>query len=148
MNTIKAIAYVSRVKVVFDQQKIDKLLEDSRRFNLQHNVTGVLLYNTSFFFQYIEGGFDGVSTVYDRIQRANSHEILLEVFNDEIDQKNFTKWCMGFCYSPEGIIQKLSQETWLSKVTHVKSRQDKSHGLQMLMTFWNNMNMNPQADFN
>jgi hypothetical protein len=145
MTTIKAVAYISRTTIDFDQSQIDQLLEDSRQFNQQQNVTGVLLYNASFFFQYVEGGVDAVAKVYERIQKATSHEIVLEVYNDTIEQLHFSNWCMGFCALPESFLQKRSQENWLDNVPSIQTKQNESHALAMLMTFWNNMNTNPST---
>ena len=145
MSTLKAVAYISRAKKSFDQTQIDHLLDESRRFNAEKKVTGVLLYNASFFFQYFEGGVEEVETVYERILKSSSHEILFEVFNDTINKQHFPDWCMGFCSSPYGFLQKLSQEKWFSILPSVEAKQDESHVFSMIMTFWNNMNAIPNS---
>jgi Sensors of blue-light using FAD len=143
MCTFNAVAYISRAKTLFDQRKLDYLLDDSRQFNIQHKVSGVLLYSPNFFFQYFEGVEDDVAKVYERIQKSSSHEILFEVFNDKIEQLHFPDWCMGFCTLPEGYIQKNSQDNWLQKLSSLQNKQDESHVLSLIMTFWNNMNSIP-----
>ena len=141
---MRAVAYLSRTNTVFSQEDLDDLLLDSRDYNVARHVTGVLLYCTSYFFQYFEGEEQGVLNVYERIQQSRRHEIVLEVFNDKIEEKQFSNWCMGFCHAPEGFLQKLSQEGWLAKLADFQTKSHKSHGLEMLMTFWNNMNDNPR----
>jgi hypothetical protein len=141
MNT-KAIAYLSRTNKDFSQSDISTLLVSARNNNAAHNVTGVLLYNTGFFFQYIEGCEDAITTIYERIQQARSHQILLEVFNDTVDELHFSSWHMGFCFAPEGFIQELSQNNWLDILPEIEQKKEKTPGLEMLFTFWNNMSRN------
>lgn len=138
----KAIAYLSRTNKDFSQNDISSLLVSARNFNAENNVTGVLLYNTGFFFQYLEGPQEAITKVYQRIQHATSHEIILELFNDVVYKLHFSSWHMGFCYAPQGFLQELSQNNWLDALSEIKAKQDKSPGLEMLMTFWGNMSTN------
>jgi hypothetical protein len=141
---MRAVAYLSRTNTVFSEE-LDDLLLGARSYNDAQQVTGVLLYCTSFFFQYLEGEEHGVLKVYERIQQSHRHEIVLEVFNDTIEEKQFSNWCMGFCHAPEGVVQKLSQENWLTSLGDFQHNAHQSKGLEMLMTFWNNMNDNPST---
>lgn len=139
MNTIKAIAYISRANKDFTDQDLDYLLIDARSFNQAHGITGVLLHNPGFFYQYIEGPNDAIQQAYARIEASHRHEIIMEVFNDVVDKRYCSEWYMGFCRVPQGCIQELAHINWVAEVPQFKQHAVLSDGLKMLLTFWNNM---------
>ncbi len=139
MSEIKAIAYLSRTNKDLTPQEIDKILLDARSFNQGHDITGVLLYNPGFFFQYIEGSAQHMALVYERIKNATSHTIIMELYHDFTDKRYCSDWYMGFCRAPEGFIQELAHYGWREKVHEVERHSEASQGLQMLLKFWNNM---------
>lgn len=139
MSKIKAIAYLSRSNKDFTPQDIDRLLLSARSYNRGHDITGVLLYNPGFFFQYIEGSPQDMALVYERITNATSHTIIMELYQDFTDKRYCADWHMGFCRAPEGFIQELAQHSWSEQLHDVKELSEKSQGLQMLLKFWNNM---------
>lgn len=143
MNEIKAIAYLSRAHKEFIPQEIDKILLEARSFNECHDITGVLLYNPGFFFQYIEGTAQNMAQVYERIKNATSHTIIMELYHDFTDKRYCSDWHMGFCRAPEGFIQELAHQSWIEKVHKVKQQAEASQGLLMLLKFWNNMASKP-----
>jgi len=143
MSEIKAIAYLSRANKLYTQVEIDHLLSRARSFNQLNNVTGVLLHNHYFFYQYIEGAEKAIDQVYERIRANQDHEIIFEVFNGVVEELHFKDWYMGFCYAPEGILQELAQGQWLSSSFSPHEQDKESHGIAMLKKFWNNLYLNP-----
>ena len=139
LSSIKAIAYISRTNKEFSPQDLDHLLIEARNFNQAHAITGVLLHNPGFFYQYLEGPEHTIHEVYARIEAAHSHQIVMEVFNNHIDKRYCSDWHMGFCRVPQGCIQELAHLNWVAKVPEVKHYSSLSLGLQMMLTFWNNM---------
>lgn len=139
MADLQAIAYLSRTTHEFLQDEIDRLLLTARKFNEQHEITGVLLSNSSLFFQYFEGSPTNVDVLFERIKKDNRHKILIEVFNAPLPKRYFDQWLMGFCRAPNGCIQELAQISWAEKSIQINNVQTESEGLQMLMKFWNNL---------
>jgi hypothetical protein len=142
MSELKAVAYLSRANKLFTQAEIDHLLSRARTFNEIHHVTGVLLHNHYFFYQYIEGESNAIDEVYERIKANKDHEILFEIFHGVVDELNFKEWYMGFCYAPEGVLQELAQGQWLSSSFATHEKENDSHGIAMLKKFWNNLQAN------
>lgn len=148
MSELKAVAYLSRANKLFTQADIDHLLSQARTFNEIHQVTGVLLHNHYFFYQYIEGAVSAIDRVYERIRANKDHEIVFEVFHGVVDELHFKEWYMGFCYVPEGVLQELAQAQWLSSSFFCADEtENDSHGISMLKKFWNNLNLNPQTQY-
>ena len=98
-----------------------------------------MLHNPGFFFQYLEGPDQNVRKVYARVEAARNHQIIMELYNDKVVQRHFSSWHMGFCRSPQGVIQELSHMNWIAKVPTIQEYQNPPLGLQMLIKYWNNM---------
>ncbi len=142
MSQLKAVAYLSRANKLFTQAEIDHLLNRARTYNEMHSVTGVLLHNHYFFYQYFEGAASAIDHVYERIRTNKDHEIIFEIFHGVVDELHFKEWYMGFCYAPEGVLQELAQARWLSSPFSAREQENESHGIVMLKKFWNNLHPN------
>lgn len=130
------IAYVSAATKPLNPQEIDALLLDARDFNLEAEVTGVLLCHKNTFFQFFEGHPDSVEKVYTRIKNAKQHQYLIELANEYSKKRFFDSWSMGFCYLPQTKMQALIHAEWQSQIPSVTKYANKSLGLKMLQEFW------------
>lgn len=139
MGELKTIAYISRTNQPFTQQELDGLLQEAQTFNMSHQVTGVLLHNPGFFFQYIEGPSASIDKVYQRIQASKRHEVMMELCNEVASHRYFDGWNMGFCRAPHGMVQALSHQQWIRNLNAISDRALTSEGLKMLLLFWQNL---------
>lgn len=139
MSTLQAVAYLSRANKTFLQHEIDHLLLSTSFFNRQNEITGVLLYNTGLFFQYFEGSPNAVDLVYERIKKDENHQLLIEILNEPIENRQCDDWCMGFCKKPNSFIQELAHQNWLKKSSKLNINKHKSEGVNMLMKFWTDL---------
>ena len=87
--------YASRQSGQIDVQKIDLILEQSRRNNPRQGITGILCYTTDVFIQVLEGGRDEVCELFNRIFRDDRHLDLRILVYEEISERRFTNWTMG-----------------------------------------------------
>lgn len=78
-----------------DTGEIDRLLVSSSALNAQNAITGVLLYDGQRFFQYIEGAPAPLRDIYDRIKRSSRHDLVAELYNDQITERYFPNWQMA-----------------------------------------------------
>ncbi|PWA06190.1 BLUF domain-containing protein [Flavobacterium psychrotolerans] len=101
------IIYLSSAIKPLSAEKIDSLLKQARKFNLENNITGVLLYLEGNFLQVIEGPSKSIISLFERIKKDKRHTGILTVCNDVIYEKQFPDWSMGF--SP--IVYKKLQKT-------------------------------------
>lgn len=87
--------YASRVTKGTAASTLQAILEDSRKNNNKHGVTGVLVGAGDYFIQVLEGGRAQVCETYNAITRdKRHHDVTLLVF-EEIAQRNFEGWTMG-----------------------------------------------------
>lgn len=72
------------------------LLNEARTFNLGHDITGLLLHRDDSFLQVIEGSKSAVLELYNRIRQDTRHQRVETLFEDYIEEREFSEWQMGF----------------------------------------------------
>jgi Sensors of blue-light using FAD len=90
------LAYFSSVSPGRPAADRESILATSRRNNLRHGITGMLIYSKGNFLQILEGSHDPVLRVFDAIQRDPRHTGVTEIFQQAADQRNFPETPMGF----------------------------------------------------
>jgi len=93
---LHAIVYVSSATRLPDESTITHLLQRARQRNLEHGVTGLLLYADGSFMQYIEGPQAGLTVVYNVIRRDALHHSLIELLNEPVGEREFADWTMAY----------------------------------------------------
>lgn len=96
-----SISYVSAAAESFDDARLAELLDQSRRSNHEHDLTGMLLYRRGRFFQVLEGPQDAVDELMTKIRRDPRHTDVRMLLSEEIDERRFSEWTMG--YEPIGV---------------------------------------------
>jgi len=91
------IIYISCSQEYLNGQKIQFLLEQSRKNNLQNKISGVLIYVDGDFLQVIEGPKFAVLDLFESIKKDARHKRIMTIVNTEIKKRSFPKWNMGFC---------------------------------------------------
>jgi hypothetical protein len=91
------LLYASRTTTPIDEQLIAAILEQSRKYNLQHGITGVLCTASpgEVFLQLLEGSRAAVNTLYGNIVRDPRHCDITLLDYAEITQRRFSSWRMG-----------------------------------------------------
>ncbi|WP_412480483.1 BLUF domain-containing protein [Azonexus sp. IMCC34839] len=90
------LIYVSSAKQELTEAELDAILESSVRGNTPLQVTGLLLYSHGSFMQVLEGESAAVDEVYRRICDDPRHHHLIEILREEIGEREFGRWAMGF----------------------------------------------------
>ena len=72
------------------------LLNEAREFNQKHEISGLLLHKDDSFLQVIEGRKRDVLELYERIQQDGRHQRVETLFEDYIEDREFSDWQMGF----------------------------------------------------
>lgn len=91
-----ALVYQSKAKPVFGIQEIQEMLEKARRFNQKHGITGYLLFYKGDFIQYLEGSKKGLLSLFWKIQQDERHEFVTLLSFEEIKNREFEDWDMGY----------------------------------------------------
>jgi hypothetical protein len=89
------LLYASRANAPLTQALIDSILEQSRRNNPSHGVTGVLCFSDEVFIQILEGGRNEVCELYNAIARDPRHAMVRLLVYEEIAERRFGGWTMG-----------------------------------------------------
>jgi len=90
------LAYVSTQTRHMTAADLIGLLQEARQRNEERNITGILLHKNQSFFQVIEGNRAGVSETFAHIIRDARHEGVEVLFDEPLQDREFSDWRMGF----------------------------------------------------
>jgi len=92
----RQLLYLSFSPRVMDEKDLKALLKEARRFNLEHDITGYLLYVERFFMQCIEGAPEVIGQLVENIRKDVRHRDFTTLFDREVEERVFPGWSMGF----------------------------------------------------
>jgi hypothetical protein len=81
---------------LLSQQQLVEILDKSIENNKKTDITGMLLYKSGNFMQYIEGPKDNILKLMEVIGEDDRHNTIIEIMSGEISTRNFADWSMGF----------------------------------------------------
>jgi len=90
------IAYMSRAVRPLSDQELQELLDQCRRDNARHHVTGILFYSHGNIAQLIEGEPEVVDALFERIARDGRHSHVRRLVHRPITARSFEQWSMAF----------------------------------------------------
>lgn len=97
------LVYASAATTRFGSEDLNELLALARNNNASLSVSGILLFHDGTFFQVLEGIREDVETLYNKIELDPRHDNVLLLANNEIQERNFGDWSMGFVCSNDVI---------------------------------------------
>lgn len=98
---IQQLAYISTSEMTDLDADMDNILTASRQNNKALGVTGVLLFAQGTLFQVIEGEADVLDRLYHKISADPRHSNVTELLRDDISERRFGEWEMGWSRVPE-----------------------------------------------
>jgi hypothetical protein len=90
------LIYLSSASRPFSASELHELLARSQHNNESMGLTGLLLYKDGNFLQALEGEKEVVEKVFSKIELDRRHHGILVLFNEEIQERDFSAWTMGF----------------------------------------------------
>lgn len=78
------------------EKDIENILSTARDFNKANEITGCLLFNNNQFLQLLEGEFDIVMALYDRIKKDPRNRNHMTLQMRETDYRVYPNWTMAF----------------------------------------------------
>lgn len=90
------LAYVSTQSRAMTAADLIGLLQQAREKNEERNITGLLLHKNQSFFQVIEGNRRNVDDTFADITRDMRHEGVEVLFDEPLEEREFSDWRMGF----------------------------------------------------
>lgn len=91
-----AISYVSTANHDLSEDEVAKLFEQVNDFNNSNDITGVLLYAETNFFQLLEGEENAIKTVYSRIEKDSRHNNIIKFVEKPVDIPAFDGYISRF----------------------------------------------------
>lgn len=99
-----SLIYLSIADKVFQQYELTEILEQSRSWNKDHDLTGCLAYIEGNimqephcrFIQVLEGPKHEVLGIFEKIQHDPRHTEVSIIKQGQIERRNFESWEMGF----------------------------------------------------
>jgi hypothetical protein len=143
MSNLRCIVYTSSAVRLLGQDEIDYLLSRARQRNLEHEVTGLLLYWQGSFMQYIEGQRDQLMAIYKVILDDPLHHTIIELLNEPVGFRAFEGWAMAYSEAQTSELESILEAD--SKQPGDKpQRAGLTPGQQLLASFWRNHNRFPE----
>jgi hypothetical protein len=91
---MSAVVYRSRAVAPLSGQDLQGLMQAAQARNRREAITGVMLYDESHFFQWLEGPVDGIGRIMRSI-RSDPRHTQIEVLNDSpAQERSFGDWDM------------------------------------------------------
>jgi len=98
------IIYFSKSTKQMQEEDLLPLLKQSRDWNEQHNLSGMLVYmqggllskNEGRFMQVLEGPKNEVDYIFENIKKDSRHHQISVIHYQPVNQRDFTGWQMGF----------------------------------------------------
>lgn len=95
-DELVSLTYLSLASRPLEHEELVELLEVSRARNAEAGVTGLLLYADQQFIQVLEGRREDVEATMERIRTDRRHRGIDVTLVEEIEERQFPEWWMGF----------------------------------------------------
>ena len=95
-SNIIELCYVSQATQSLNQRTLLRLINDSRKWNDQHNITSVLFYKNRRFAQIIEGTMRDIDLVCRRISNSTWHCKIEHLETRQIDRRSIPDYPLRF----------------------------------------------------
>lgn len=93
---MKHIVYMSRAVRPLTDLDLEQLLNQCRRDNEVHGITGILFYSHGNIAQLFEGEHDMADGLFARIARDGRHTNVQKLIDRPIAKRSFAEWHMAF----------------------------------------------------
>lgn len=103
------IVYCSELVKHIGSEEINDILEVSRKNNAKQAVSGVLLFNSDYFLQCLEGSRAAVNHIYSRICCDQRHRNAQLLAYGEVSQRLFSAWSMAYVPWTEAVRTTITQ---------------------------------------
>ena len=133
-----ALVYVSFAQNrKMSDDELKNILTKAREKNQQKDVTGMLLYRNGFFVQVLEGDKQQVEDTFKVIRKDPRHNNLLMLYKNNITERSFEDWSMGFSVIDDQTLKSLDGfNDFLDKpLTMDFFKENPSHVMTLLNTF-------------
>jgi hypothetical protein len=94
-QSIHHIVYCSQAAQHMDKEALENIIATARRHNPRFGITGLLVFGSGIFFQWLEGPRDTVTSLFKMISADPRHsDVVLLTKEDEFRERLFPNWDM------------------------------------------------------
>jgi hypothetical protein len=94
-QSIHNIVYCSKAVQNMDQEALEKIIATAQYHNPRFGITGLLVFGSGIFFQWLEGPRDNVISLFEIISADPRHsDVVLLTQEDEFRERLFPDWDM------------------------------------------------------
>ena len=90
------LIYRSEADTNVSDDDLLNILGKARTHNKKNEITGCLLYHNHHFVQVLEGEFNTLNELYNKIKRDNRHDHVILLHMKEIESRSYPNWTMAF----------------------------------------------------
>lgn len=89
------VVYCSRVAKGVDDAAVARIIEASHRNNPRYGITGLLVFGSGIFFQWLEGPRDNVTHLMSTLSKDSRHDTIVPLSeSEEVRERVFPEWDM------------------------------------------------------
>lgn len=89
------IVYCSRASGALDSAALQRIIATAHRYNPAHGITGMLVFGSGIFFQWLEGPHEHVTALMDRLRADPRHDAIIQLSEvEEVRERLFPQWDM------------------------------------------------------
>jgi hypothetical protein len=146
------LIYFSKASGLMTEQSLQQILEESRKWNTDHQLTGMLVYVEGKFLtgeqdnehpvlegrfmQVLEGKDADVKEIFEKIRLDDRHQDLVVLKQGAIAERSFKNWDMGFKHldHPDDLAGFINLNDWQQPIL------DDNQALNFLKSFYQAVN--------
>ena len=117
------LIYRSTARSGLTDKDLKNILSKARGFNEANNITGCLLFHGGQFLQLLEGEFQVLLDLYDRIKKDPRHHDFLLLHMKETPYRVYSNWTMAFKSLEDN---DLKEHSGVTEFTELESEEDES----------------------
>ncbi len=96
------VVYCSRASDGIDEAAVARIIETSRRWNPAQGITGLLVFGSGIFFQWLEGPRDNVTQLMANLKKDPRHQDVVPLSAvEEVRERLFPDWDMELVTSDD-----------------------------------------------
>ena len=93
--TLYNLVYCSRATAGMDDAELQRIVATARRSNARQGITGMLVFGSGIFFQWLEGPRDNVTALMSLLHSDPRHDNIVELsVDDDVGERLFPDWDM------------------------------------------------------
>jgi hypothetical protein len=101
------LVYESVATPQFEDSEVFDIVDVARRFNPDHDITGLLIYHDRAFVQVLEGPQEAVEALYEHIGTDPRHDDVWRLACMDVQERSFAHWSMGLVHT-ENLPEKIA----------------------------------------